>query len=77
MHGLRDMILFVRVGTFDNPDLFPPDVHIFITTRQPWVELASGAITFEEFYEIDEVWSPDSKNVRKLLLEKMEGSEAH
>ena len=77
MHGLRDMILFVRVGTFDNPDLFPPDVHIFITTRQPWVKLASGARTFEEFYEIDEVWSPDSKNVRKLLLEKMDDSEAH
>ena len=76
MHGLRDMILFMRVGTFDNPDLFPPDVHIFTTTRQPWVELAPGATTFEEFYEIDDVWSPESKRVRKSLLEKMGGGEA-
>src|SRR5262249_19018848 len=30
---------FVRVGTLDNPDLLPPDVHIFTSSKQPWVVL--------------------------------------
>ena len=71
MHGLRDLISFVRVGTFDNPDLLPPDVHIFTTSKQPWVNLAPDTITFEEFYEIEEVWSLESKNIRTSLLEKI------
>ena len=28
---------FVRVGTLDNPDLLPPDIHIFTSSKQPWV----------------------------------------
>ena len=31
--GLGELIRFVRVGTLDNPDLFPPDVHIFTSTK--------------------------------------------
>lgn len=75
MHGLREMILFIRVGTLDNPDLFPPDVHIFTMSRQPWVVLPSEAISFNQFYEIEEVWSLESKNIRKSLLDKMGGKE--
>jgi hypothetical protein len=36
--GLK--IAFVRVGTLDHPDLCPPDVHIFTSTKQKWVQLA-------------------------------------
>ena len=28
---------FVRVGTLDNPDHLPPDIHIFTSSKQPWV----------------------------------------
>ncbi|MGF1625343.1 MAG: GFA family protein, partial [Alphaproteobacteria bacterium] len=27
--GAGDKVRFVRVGTLDNPDLLPPDIHIF------------------------------------------------
>jgi len=30
---------FVRVGTLDNPDHLPPDIHIFTSSKQPWVIL--------------------------------------
>jgi len=33
-------VRFVRVGTMDNPDLYPPDIHIFTSSKQPWVMLA-------------------------------------
>src|SRR5262249_24738418 len=35
-------IRFVRVGTMDNPDLCPPDIHIFTSSKQPWVTLPAG-----------------------------------
>lgn len=37
--GTGDAVRFVRVGTLDEPDRFPPDIHIHTTSRQPWVQL--------------------------------------
>ncbi|MGH7129936.1 MAG: GFA family protein, partial [Planctomycetaceae bacterium] len=33
--GAGDAIAFVRVGTLANPDLLPPDIHIFTSSKQP------------------------------------------
>ena len=33
--GGGPVVRFVRVGTLDNPDLLPPDVHIFTESKQP------------------------------------------
>ncbi len=30
-----DSVRFVRVGTMDNPDLCPPDIYIFTSSKQP------------------------------------------
>ncbi len=38
-----DAVSFVRVGTLDNPGACPPDVHIYVSTKQPWVVLPDGA----------------------------------
>ena len=58
---------FVRVGTMDNPDLCPPDIHIFTSSKQAWVVLPAGAKSVPEFYDIDEVWSAESLERRRLL----------
>jgi hypothetical protein len=41
---------FVRVGTLDDPDACPPDVHIFTDSKQPWVTLPDDVPAFGEFY---------------------------
>jgi hypothetical protein len=41
---------FVRVGTLDEPDRCPPDVHIHTASRQAWVTLPEGAERFDAFY---------------------------
>ena len=51
-------IHFVRVGTFDEPERFPPDIHIFTATKQPWVALPEGAASTPEFYDLGAVWTP-------------------
>lgn len=60
-------VAFVRVGTLKQPDRLPPDVHIFTASKQPWVLLPAGARAAEEFYDIDEVWSPASLERRVAL----------
>ena len=58
--GGGDAVRFVRVGTLDNPDLLPPDVHIFTSTRQPWVLLPEGTPAVAEFYRGEDVLPPES-----------------
>jgi len=66
--GLGDLMSFVRVGTLDEPDRFPPDVHIYTQSKQPWVVLPAGARAFSEYYASREVWSADSLARRQALL---------
>ena len=40
--GAGPSVCFVRVGTLDQPDHLPPDIHIFTASKQPWVVLAAG-----------------------------------
>jgi hypothetical protein len=53
-------VCFVRVGTLDDPDAFPPDVHIYTASKQPWVVLPEGARAFAEFYDVPQVWPAES-----------------
>ncbi len=61
---------FVRVGTLDNPDTCPPDIHIFTASKQPWVTLPPGARAVAEFYNLDEVWSDEAKERRRIMRER-------
>jgi len=58
--GGGDVVRFVRVGTLDEPDRLPPDVHIFTMSKQPWVVLPPEVPAVEEFYDRDKVWSAAS-----------------
>lgn len=50
---------FIRVGTLDDPDALPPDIHIYTDSKQPWVVLPDGAKSAPEFYNPKEVWSAE------------------
>ena len=52
MRGLREKIRFLRVGTLDDPSAFPPDVHIYTETKQPWFEVEDEDKVYKEFYDI-------------------------
>lgn len=65
--GGGDAVRFVRVGTLDEPGRFPPDIHIFTSTKQPWVELPAGMPAVPEFYKASEYWSQESLARREAL----------
>jgi len=58
--GAGDAIRFVRVGTLDDPDAFPPDIHIYTDSKQPWVAIPEGARAVAEYYDPRSVWPAES-----------------
>ena len=53
--GAGDALSFVRVGTLDNPDTLPPDIHIYTESKQPWVILPPATPAFEAYYRRSDV----------------------
>ena len=53
-------VRFIRVGTLDNPDVAPPDAHIFTASKQPWVILPPGAPAFADYYDASKLWPAES-----------------
>jgi hypothetical protein len=67
--GAGAKVRFVRVGTLDQPDRLPPDIHIFTASKQPWVVLPQDVPAVPEFYDREALWPPESLARRRALLE--------
>ena len=65
--GAGPVISFVRVGTLDNPDALPPDIHIFTESKQPWVVIPAGVPAVPVYYDRKAHWSRESQE-RMLAL---------
>jgi hypothetical protein len=59
--GSGDKVRFVRVGTLDAGHGIAPDVHIFTSTKLPWVVLPPGVPAVSEYYKPRELWPPESQ----------------
>ena len=59
-YGGRAALRFVRVGTLDEPAHVPPDVHIYIRSKLPWVRLPDNVPSFEAYYDSRKLWPPAS-----------------
>jgi hypothetical protein len=66
--GAGDAVRFVRVGTLDARNRLPPDVHIFTSTKQPWVVLPPETPACAEYYKASELWPKESLDRRAALL---------
>jgi len=66
--GAGDKVHFVRVGTLDEAHRMPPDIHIFTTSKQPWVVIPDGHSAVKEYYDREKYWPEESLARRKLLL---------
>jgi hypothetical protein len=66
--GAGDAVRFVRVGTLDEPDLLPPDIHIFTASKQPWLVLPPNAPAVAEYYDRNDYWPQASLDRRAACL---------
>jgi hypothetical protein len=69
--GGGDAVRFIRVGTLDEPDRFPPDVHIYTASKQPWVVLSPETPAVAEYYKASELWPAESLERRAALVARM------
>ena len=74
--GAGPVVRFVRVGTLDDPDRLPPDIHIFTASKQPWVVIPPGAPSVPEYYDREKYWPPESLARRQALQPAIEAWQA-
>jgi len=58
--GIGDKVSFIRVGTLDKPGTVPPDIHIFTSSKLPWVELSHNIPAVSEYYSRKDYWPEES-----------------
>lgn len=68
--GAGRLMAFVRVGTLTAPTECPPDIHIFTSTKQPWLRLDDKIPAVSEFYDRKACWPQSSLDRRALLMAK-------
>ena len=68
--GAGNAVHFVRVGTLDEPDRLPPDIHIFTASKLPWVVIPEGMPAVPEYYDLKEYWPEESLQRRIALRAK-------
>jgi hypothetical protein len=74
--GAGPVVSFVRVGTLDDPDRLPPDIHIFTASKQPWVVIPSGAVAVPAYYDRQQFWPAASLERWAALRERIEAYRA-
>lgn len=67
----KEHVVYLRVGTLDDPSSTPPQVHIYTSEKQDWVLIPSDAATYEEFYPLEEVLTQESLQRRTAVLAQM------
>jgi hypothetical protein len=65
--GAGPRVAFVRVGTLDEPDRLPPDIHIYTASKQPWITLDDRVPVVREYYDWKQFWPAESRARRDVL----------
>src|SRR5262249_20669854 len=66
--GAGDAIRFLRVGTFDDPDHLPPDIHIYPASKHPGVSLPPDMPAVAKYYRASEKWPKESLERRAVIM---------
>lgn len=68
--GAGRLMAFVRVGTLRDPATCPPDIHIFTSTKLPWLVLDDAVPVLPDYYDRKAYWPQSSLDRRLALLAK-------
>ncbi len=68
VYGGVQKLLFVRVGTLDDPTALTPNVHIYVRSKLPWVVLPEGIPAFDAYYDSRKLWPTDSLERRRAIF---------
>jgi hypothetical protein len=69
-YGGAMVVSFVRVGTLDEPDRYPPDIHIYTASKQAWLALPADVPAVPEYYRRSQHWPAASLARHQVLFPK-------
>jgi hypothetical protein len=64
---------FVRLTTLDNQTAYPPDMHIFTRSKQPWLNLSDAVPVFENYYDRETDWPAEKLARYRAVAEAVAG----
>ena len=59
--GMGEKIHFLRGGTLDDPTAVQPDIHIYTSTKLPWVILPESVPAVPEYYSAKDLWPAEAQ----------------
>ncbi len=59
----KGKLRYIRVGTLDSPQECPADVHIFTSSKLPWLQLSDAVPVYQDFYDMPGSW-PEAAQAR-------------
>ena len=63
--------LTVRTKTLVDSNMFPPQAHIFVKDKDPWLNLSENQNCFESMYDAEKTWPEESlKRYKEYLKTK-------
>lgn len=69
--GLGELLSFIKVGTLDEVNQMPPDIHIFTSSKQDWLVLPEDGIpVYENYYDRKALWDVEQLERFDRLLEQ-------
>ncbi|OAX80621.1 hypothetical protein ACJ72_05042 [Emergomyces africanus] len=70
--GASPVVRFIRAGTLDQASFVSPDVHVYTSTKVPWLTLPANVPVMEEFYDFEQEWPKESLARRKAFMPLVE-----
>lgn len=65
--GFGSKVNFIRVGTLDEAERITPDIHIYTSSKQPWVVIPEGHAAVGGYYDLKKYWPESSRTRLKQL----------
>jgi hypothetical protein len=65
--GFGSNVNFIRVGTLDEAERITPDIHIYTSSKQPWVVIPEGHAAVGGYYDLKKYWPESSRTRLKQL----------
>ena len=53
------------------PDAIRPDIHIYASSKQPWVVLPPGSKVRPQYYDLLQEWPPESLSRLQAILPRI------
>ena len=68
VYGGAHKLLFVRVGTLDDPAALTPDVHIYVRSKLPVDHATRRYSSFDAYYDSRKLWPQTSLERRRAIF---------